>query len=139
MTTVGPESLISSRSGLRLVLIFITGSFGAVAVYLLSGIFFPKGEVDFRTSSLGVLATTAAVAWATSFALTTPVAAALWRLVHKKKLDGFVSYSVAAIACASLISFVGARTEPTSLLVTMSVANAVLIRLMELVLGQRKE
>jgi fumarate reductase subunit D len=121
---------------LRALPILLLGSCAAPATWILIGYLAPAGFLDFRASDLPTVVLGFISAYFFSALFVVPLGAAFWRVLHSKRLDGFVSYSAIALAAAVITGFSFTGALPSPFLAGMALANALLTRVVELLLGR---
>lgn len=115
----------------------VLGALAAPAVYVLAGLILPSGFHDLRNASATVWIITFGAAWLFSVVATFGLGAPLWYLLHKYGYDGFLSYLVIAIIGFLTFHF-GFRAEGAwEFGAIMALANAAMVRAVELVLKSR--
>lgn len=118
-------------------LILFLGSIGAPIVYLITGIVHPSGFHFFPKNNLVDILIPFLVVWAASFVYTAIIGGILWMPLHKFKIDNVFTYILIAIVFTSLLSLSANHGIPL-LGIGMSSTNAILIRLLEILIFKQK-
>lgn len=110
----------------------VLGALGAPVVFVGMAYLAPTGFMDLREASVSTVSSALLSAWAFSLVLTLPTGAALWHALHVRRLDGFTTYGLIGLTAAALVSLLIAQRLPSGHFAAMVLANAVLVRLVEL-------
>lgn len=106
--------------------------------YVITGIAAPSGFVNFRGASLTATLVAFLAAWFFSLFFTLPAGALTWPLLHKARVDGYVSYValalLAAVAFQLSIGYGDVRWETF----LMAALNGIVARIVEVRLRSRQ-
>ena len=115
----------------------LLGSLAAPLIYVALGFAYPLGFNSLRSTSVLVVLAGFTVAWVWSLVPTIAIGGLTWRVLHARRVDGFVSYSAVAIAASGLVSAIsGVGMRSFLIAAGFAAANAILVRIVELVRGR---
>ncbi|MDP2904339.1 MAG: hypothetical protein Q8N96_14735 [Methylovulum sp.] len=113
----------------------LAGSLAAPSIYVFTGFTNPEGFHDLRGADLSTTLLAFVTAWLFSAFLTGVVGGALWVPLHILRYDSFISYLLVSVISYILLSLVaGAEQWLTG--ISMAVANAIAVRLVERTVGR---
>ena len=115
------------------VLSLLIGAVGAPTYYIISGFVAPQGFVNFRGLDLLVVAPVAFLAaYLFSAAATFGIGGSAWWLIHKARLDGFLTYLAIAMGAAVALEIASGKSTILPDTIVMAAMNAIATRLAEL-------